>query len=409
MMTQTQQIKLPPKLIPVFNGDARYRVAHGGRGSGKTRAFALMAAVRAFMWAEQGRTGVILCAREFQNSLDESSMEEVKNAIRSVPWLDDYFEIGERYIRTKNRRIKFVFAGLRHNLDSLKSKAGILLCWIDEAEPTSEVAYRKLIPTIRESGSEIWVTYNPESPDSPTHLRFRENTPDNCKIAELNWADNPWFPAELDIERQNDLKHRPDIYQHVWEGDFLTLTEAQIFAGCYEVRDFEVSQKWDGPYQGGDWGYAQDPTVAVQAYICGDALYIAHEAGDKGIELDDVPRRIGGVIPDFARHECRWDSAQPSMISHVKSKGLPRSVGAKKGKGSVEDGIQFIRSFKRVIIHPRCKGTIREFQLYSWKVDARSGEIRPDPVDANNHYIDALRYALEPIMRRAGINWGALA
>jgi phage terminase large subunit len=97
------------------------------------------------------------------------------------------------------------------------------------------------------------------------------------------------------------------------------------------------------------------------------------------------------------------------MISHVKRRGLPRSIGSKKGKGSVEDGIQFIRSFKRVVIHPRCKETVREFQLYSWKVDARSGEIRPDPVDANNHYIDALRYALEPIMRKSKVNWGAIA
>lgn len=404
----TASIQLPPKLIPVFSGNARYRVAHGGRGSGKTRAFAIMAAVRAYMWAEQGRNGVVLCAREFQNSLDESSMEEVKNAIRSIDWLNDYFEIGERFIRTKNRRVKFVFSGLRHNLDSLKSKAGILLCWIDEAEPTSEVAYRKLIPTVRESGSEIWVTYNPESPESSTHRRFRESPPSNCKIAQVNWSDNPWFPEELDQERQDDLTNRPDIYQHVWEGDFLTLTDAQIFAGIYDVREFDVSDKWDGPYQGGDWGYAQDPTVAVQSYIDGDTLYIAHEAGGKGIELDDVPRRIMDMIPEFDRHECRWDSAQPSMISHVKRKGLPRSVGSKKGKGSVEDGIQFIRSFKRVVIHPRCKETIREFQLYSWKVDARSGEIRPDPVDANNHYVDALRYALEPIMKRSKINWAAL-
>ena len=409
MAMPTQRIELPPKLIPVFSGDARYRVAHGGRGSGKTRAFALMAAVRAYMWAEQGRSGVVLCAREFQNSLDESSMEEVKNAIRSVDWLDDYFEIGERYIRTKNRRVKFVFSGLRHNLDSLKSKAGILLCWIDEAEPTSEVAYRKLIPTVRESGSEIWVTYNPESPESATHKRFRESTPSNCKIEQLNWEDNPWFPEELNQERLDDLANRPDIYQHVWEGDFLTLTEAQIFAGIYDVREFEIGEKWDGPYQGGDWGYAQDPTVAIQVYIDGDTLYIAHEAGGKGIELDDVADRVTAKIPDFARHECRWDSAQPSMISHVKRRGLPRSVGSKKGKGSVEDGIQFIRSFKRVVIHPRCKETIREFQLYSWKVDARSGEIRPDPVDANNHYIDALRYALEPVMRKSKVNWGALA
>lgn len=121
------QIELPPKLIPVFTGPARYRGAHGGRGSGKTRTFALMTAVRAMMFAEAGISGVILCGREFMNSLEDSSMEEVKQAIRSVPWLDAYFEMGEKFIRTKNRRVSYVFVGLRHNVDSLKSKARVLL------------------------------------------------------------------------------------------------------------------------------------------------------------------------------------------------------------------------------------------------------------------------------------------
>ncbi|BET96957.1 hypothetical protein TCT1_18780 [Xenorhabdus sp. TCT-1] len=130
----TARIELPPKLIPVFSGDYRYRGSYGGRGSGKTRTFAKMSAIRGYMFAEAGTEGVILCGREFMNSLSESSMEEVKQAIKSEPWLDGYYEMGENFIRTKNRRVWFVFAGLRHNLDSIKSKARILIEWIDEAE-----------------------------------------------------------------------------------------------------------------------------------------------------------------------------------------------------------------------------------------------------------------------------------
>ncbi|HEJ4210279.1 TPA: phage terminase large subunit, partial [Pseudomonas aeruginosa] len=89
------RIELPPKLIPVFSGPARYRAAYGGRGSGKTRSFAKMAAIRAYMFAEAGISGQILCGREYMNSLEDSSMEEVKQAIRSEPWLNAYFEIGE--------------------------------------------------------------------------------------------------------------------------------------------------------------------------------------------------------------------------------------------------------------------------------------------------------------------------
>lgn len=223
-------IELPPKLVPVFDGAARYRGAYGGRGSGKTRSFAKMTAIMGYQWGMSGKEGQILCAREFMNSLDESSLEEVKAAIKSEAFLDAYYEVGEKFIRSADGRIKYTFSGLRHNLDSIKSKARILLCWVDEAEPVSEEAWRKLIPTIREEGSEIWVTWNPERKQSTTHQRFRESPPEGAKIVELNWRDNPWFPAVLDQERRDDMKNRPDHYSHVWEGDFVTVVEGAYFA-----------------------------------------------------------------------------------------------------------------------------------------------------------------------------------
>jgi phage terminase large subunit len=231
------RIKLPPKLVPVFSGEARYRGAYGGRGSGKTRGFAKMTAVKGYQWGAAGHEGQILCAREFMNSLDESSLEEIKAAIRSEPWLNAYYEIGEKFIRSVDGRIKYTFSGLRHNLDSIKSKARILLCWVDEAEPVTEEAWRKLVPTIREENSEIWVTWNPERKNSPTHKRFREAPPDGAKIVELNWRDNPWFPEVLDLERKGDMKARPDHYPHVWEGDFVTVVDGAYFAeGLTQAR-----------------------------------------------------------------------------------------------------------------------------------------------------------------------------
>jgi len=226
----TATIELPRKLVDVFDGPARYRIAYGGRGSGKTRGFAKMTAIRGYQWGAGGQEGQILCAREFMNSLDESSLEEIKAAIRSEPFLNEYYEIGEKFVRSKDGRIKYTFAGLRHNLDSIKSKARILLCWVDEAEPVSDLAWRKLIPTIREEGSEIWVTYNPERKNSATHERFRANPPDGAKIAEINWRDNPWFPSVLEQERINDFKRRPDHYAHIWEGDFVTVVEGAYYA-----------------------------------------------------------------------------------------------------------------------------------------------------------------------------------
>lgn len=226
----TARVELPPKLIPVFTGDARYRGAYGGRGSGKTRTFAKMAAIRGYQLSQEGKTGVIVCGREFMNSLQDSSFSEVKSAIQSEPWLSQHYDIGEKYIRTIDKRIEFAFIGLRHNLDSIKSKAKVHLIWVDEAEPVSETAWQKITPTIREEDSEIWVTWNPERKKSATHKRFRENAPHRCKIVEMNYTDNPWFPTVLEEERLNDLNKRPEQYSHIWEGDFVTVVEGAYYA-----------------------------------------------------------------------------------------------------------------------------------------------------------------------------------
>lgn len=214
----TARIELPPKLIPVFAGPARVRGAYGGRGSAKTRSFTKMTAVKAYAFSKAGREGIILCGRQFMNSLADSSMEEIKAAIRSEPWLLAHFEIGEKFIRTRDGRVSYSFVGLDRNIDSIKSKARILLCWIDEAEPVTEMAWQKLIPTIREEESELWVTWNPEKKSSPTNKRFRLTKADDVKVIELNHRDNPWFPGVLERERRKDQDERPDSYDHIWGG-----------------------------------------------------------------------------------------------------------------------------------------------------------------------------------------------
>lgn len=233
------QIEMPAKLVPVFEGDADVRGAHGGRGSAKTRSFAKMTAVRAHMWDMQGREGIIFCGRQFQNSLEDSSLEEIKSAIRSEPWLEAHFDIGETYIRTKSGRIHYVFVGLARNLNSLKSKFRILLAWIEEAENITEEAWVKLIPTLREEDSELWLTWNPERKKSATNQRFRHANDDDprVKIVELNWRDNPWFPDILNRVRLRDLTDRPDQYDHIWEGAYLT-----VVTGAYYARQITAAR-----------------------------------------------------------------------------------------------------------------------------------------------------------------------
>ena len=344
----------------------------------------------------------ILCTREFQASIKESFHAELKAAIASTPWLEAHYDVGVDYLRGRNGT-EFIFRGLRHNTGSIKSLAKIDLTVVEEAEDVPEDSWLALEATVfRQPKAELWPIWNPRTEGSPVDKRFRQNPPDGALMAEVNWHDNPWFPAGLDaLRRREHERLDPATYAHIWEGAYLKNSDAQVFAGKYRIAEFEPEPSWDGPYIGLDHGFAQDPAAAIKAWVGGDTLYVEREAGGVGIELDELAQVVLRAIPEAATHVVRADSARPDANSYLKRNGLPKIVGSVKGKGSVEDGIQFIRSFREVVIHPRCPNTIHEFGLYSYKVDRLTGDILPTPVDANNHWIDALRYAIEPIMRAA--------
>lgn len=230
----TAQVGIPDKLIPVFDGEADVRGAHGGRGSAKTRSFAKMVAVKGYIYGMAGISGILLCGRQFMNSLEDSSLEECKRAIEDEPFLSEYYEVGEKYIKSKDGRISFAFAGLDRSISSIKSKGRILICWVDEAEPVTEYAWSILIPTLREEGedwnAELWVTWNPARKGSATDKRFRNTNDPRIKVVELNWRDNPKFPSKLERDRLRDFTERPDSYNHIWEGDYVTVIEGAYYA-----------------------------------------------------------------------------------------------------------------------------------------------------------------------------------
>ncbi|MFP1634097.1 PBSX family phage terminase large subunit [Zhengella sp. ZM62] len=396
---QTGQIKLPPKLVPVFapaRGSVQYRALYGGRGSAKSYSAALIAAV--WGYADPLR---ILCAREFQVSIAESFHAELKAAIVSVPWLQDHYDVGRDYLRGRNGT-EFLFRGLRRNTQSIKSLAKIDLTIVEEAEDVPEESWLSLEATVfRQPKSELWAIWNPRTDGSPVDKRLRKAPPPNAIIQEINWQDNVFFPAGLEtLRRREQERLDPNTYAHVWEGAYLSNSDRQVFGGKWSVADFTPGDDWQGPYQGGDFGFAQDPTAAVRCWIKDDCFYVEHEAGRVGLELDDTARFIIDRIPRFADYVTRWDSARPESISHIKRHGLQRSMAVKKWTGSVEDGIAFLRSFRQIIVHPRCTNVQRELRLYSHKVDRLTGDVLPDIVDADNHYIDAIRYAAEPMVKR---------
>lgn len=392
------KVELPPKMVQIFNpprGSVRYRGAHGGRGSAKSFNFAKMAAIMGAI--EPLR---ILCTREFQVSIKESFHAEIKNAIASEPWLAAAYDVGVDYIKGLNGTV-FLFRGLRRSMSSIKSLAKIDICIVEEAEDVPEQAWIDLEPTIRAPKSEIWPIWNPRLDGSPVDLRFIKDKPDRGIIVEVNYLDNPWFPEVLEELRKRDLRVLDyATYCHIWEGKYLKNTEAQIFRNKFEIKEFEADKTFEGPYYGLDFGFSQDPTAGVKCWVKNEVLYIEYEAGQVGLELDDTGKFLIRGVPGIELHTVRADSARPESISYLKRHGLPRIVGVDKGKGSVEDGIEHIKSYLKVVIHPRCKETANEFRLYSFKVDKDSGDILTDIVDAYNHYIDAIRYALRPLMSK---------
>lgn len=393
----TAQIKLPPKLARLYSaprGSVRYRGSYGGRGSGKSQGAAKVAA--AFGMASRLR---VLCTRELQSSIKESFHQELKSAIEGEPWLAAHYDVGVDYLRGANGT-EFIFRGLRHNSTAIKSLANIDLTIVEEAEDVPEKSWLDLEATVfRRRGAELWPIWNPREKGSPVDKRFRQHPPSDAIVTSVNWNDNPFFPEGLDALRRQQMERLdPQTYAHIWEGAYLENSDAQVFAGKFDLREFEPQSFWDGPYFGLDFGFSQDPTAAVEVYMHDDAIYIRREFGKVGLELDDTPSALVGAMPLIKLNKVRADSARPESISYLKRHGIPGVVGVEKGKGSVEDGVAFIKSAKRVIIHPECRNTAQEFRLYSYKRDRLSGDIMPTIVDAHNHYIDALRYALQPMI-----------
>jgi len=337
----------------------------------------------------------VLCAREFQTSIADSVHKLLGERIEAMG-LSSFYEVQNTRILGANGT-EFIFKGLRHNIQEIKSTEGIDICWVEEGQSVSEESWSVLIPTVRENNSEIWVTFNPIDDNDPTYQRFVVNPPPNSIIKKVSWRDNPWFPDVLRQEMEYLKRVDFDAYKHVWEGETKSISDAVIFRGKVEVRAFETPEDIQRFYFGADWGFAQDPTVLVRAFVVDNTLFVDHEAYGIGVDIDKTPALFDRV-PESRKWPIYADSARPETISYMRRAGFNISA-AEKWSGSVEDGIAFLRSFERIVIHERCKHAAEEARLYKYKVDTRTGEVLPVIVDAHNHVIDALRYAISKLVR----------
>lgn len=362
----------------------------GGRGSAKSRSAAAALILQA---AEKPHR--ILCAREIQKSIKDSVKRLLDDEIERLG-LSHFFESVENEIRGKNGSL-FIFAGLRGNSASIKSMEGITRCWIEEAQTISRASLDDLIPTIRTPKSEIWFTYNPRFETDPVDVMFKaDELPPSTILLHINWQDNPWFPDVLKQEMDYDKRRDTDKYLHIWEGQYQRKTGARVFNN-WTIEEF-TRPAGTVHRLGADWGFSVDPSVLVRCDIEGNRLYVDYEAYAVGCEIVNLPELFMSV-PDAEKWPITADSARPETISHMQRNGFPKIRGAIKGPKSLDEGVEFLKSFD-IVVHPRCKHLIDELTLYSYKTDPLDdSKILPILSDKDNHVIDSLRYACEGARR----------
>lgn len=391
MTSPPDAIALFPERLEFLFEPARYKVAYGGRGASKSWGFA-----RALLIQGAAKQHRILCTREMQVSIRDSVHKLLKEQIDNLG-LGSFYRVTQTQIVGANGT-EFLFAGIRHNVDNIKSTEGITIAWVEEAQRVSAASWGILIPTIRTPGSEIWVSFNPENDSDPTYKRFITQPPPDAKVVKVGWEHNPWLPEVLKREKDYLYSVDPEAAAHVWGGETRKISDANVLRGRYRVEEFEPDADWNGPYYGADWGFSKDPTTLVLCWVSGRTLYVEHEAYGVGVDLDDTPG-LFDEVPGAREHVIRADSSRPETISHLRGKGYRKIESVKKWSGSVEDGVEHLRSYKAIVIHPRCVHTADEARLWSYKTDSLTGDVLPVLVDKHDHCMDAIRYALGPLVQ----------
>lgn len=398
-------LQIPDKLLPIFQTNKRYIDLYGGRGSAKSWTVADFLLIKGMECPER-----ILCVREIQKSIKDSVHKLLSDRIKHYK-LDSIYKINDNSI-TNKKGTEFIFEGLYRNINNVKSKEGITKCWVEEAQNLSRASLQVLIPTIfRTNESQIIFTYNPTNKEDPVHTDYTLSDRSDILKIECNYPDNPFFPQGLRDEMEYDRSHDIDKYFHIWMGQCVQHSEAQVFYGKWVVDDFEKYEYRNDKYQllfpnkgsffyfGSDFGYGTDPATLNRCFVSDDNLYIDYEFHGLKIDIDKLPEYYN-TIPGSRDYPITGDSSRPDTINYIKQRGFPKIKGSIKGKGSIEDGIAFMKSFKKIIIHPRCKHTIDEFRLFSYIVDVHTGQISNKFEDKHNHHLDGIRYALEDLMRR---------
>lgn len=390
------EIELPEKLNFLFK-PARYKVVKGGRGSGKSWGVAI-----ALLLKGAEKPTRILCTREVQKSIQQSVHQLLKDQIARLG-LGGWYEVLQTTIRGKNGTEIF-FAGLSDmTVDSIKSFEGVDIVWCEEAQTISDRSWSVLIPTIRKEGSEVWITYNPELETDPTHDRFVVNCPPDCRVVEMNWSDNPWFPTTLEMERQharNTLK--PEVYDWIWEGRCKPAVEGAIYFDEVSKAESEGRIR-DVPadpllktHAVWDLGW-NDKTSIVLVQKAASELRVVGYIEDSHRTLADYAAQLRAMPLNWGVHYLPHDGFSKDFKTGKSAQEILEALGCTvepTPNMHIEDGIRAARLvFPRTFFDKtKAAGLIECLKRYRRNISSKTGEAGSPLHDQYSHGADAWRY-----------------
>lgn len=383
-------IEIPSEFKPLFKDNWREAAIWGGRYSLKSHSVARYLLIQARM--RQTRVG---CFREFQNSIAESSHQLLADLIKQYDLTD--FEVTNNTILNRVTGSDFLFKGLWHNEQSVKSMEGIDIAWVEEAQTISGTSIDVLTPTVRKPGSRIIYTYNRLLEDDPVHQRLViEGRPNTLKI-NVNYdiaLKYGWMPEVIRQEMEDDKAKRPALYRYKWLGEPNTL-EQRIYKDWQIVDEIPKEARLERRYL--DYGYSNDPTAIGDVYYCNGCLYLDEVLYQKGLSN----KQIADVILNQPK-KCLLvaDSAEPKSNDELIAYGI-QVVPADKGKDSVNNGIQLVQE-QTIFVTRRSTNIIKERLNYLWLTN-KEGAVINEPSPVFNHHMDGIRYAVRsliPVKRR---------
>lgn len=386
-----------------WNFKGRYRVCKGSRASKKSKTTALNSIVRIMEYPQAN----MLCVRKTFRTLKDSCFTELKWAIRRLG-VEEWWDVKESPLEMtyKPTGQKILFRGLDDPLKvtSITVEVGVLCwLWIEEAyEIGSEADFDTLDESIRGEMppglfKQITLTFNPWNEHHWMKKRFFDAPTDPDILAmTTNYLCNEWLDAADKKVFETMKTNNPRRYRVAGLGDW-GIVDGLVYEN-WEERLFSVEEVRKTPgirsAFGLDFGYTNDPT----ALFCGlidttnKTLWVFDEIYKQGMSNEDIARDITGA--GYSKERIRADSAEPKSIDRLRTLGIQHIRKARKGKDSVNNGIDFIQDYK-IFIHPRCVNFLTEIGNYTWATDTKTGKKLNIPIDDFNHLMDAMRYALE--------------